>query len=61
LAHAIITLRDAGKVDPKVAAAAVFDLSEGESSAVFISPTAKSVAVSAGDSRTPAGLLVAVE
>jgi hypothetical protein len=60
LAHAIITLRDAGKVDPKVAAAAVFDLSEGESSAVFISSTAESIAVSAGDSRTPAGLLVAV-
>lgn len=32
LAQAVIALKDAGKVDPKVAAVAVFDLSEGASS-----------------------------
>ena len=37
LAQAILKLRDAGQVPADVAAAAVFDLSEGESSAVFIS------------------------
>ena len=60
LARAIIALRDAGKVDPKIAAVAVFDLSEGDSSAVFISSIAEAIGVSAGDSRTPAGLYVAV-
>lgn len=60
LALAITALRDTGKVDPKVAAAAVFDLSDGDSSAVFISSVAESIGVSVGDSRTPAGLFVAV-
>lgn len=60
LAQAIVTLKDAGKIDPKVAAAAVFDLSDGDSSAVFISSVAEAIGVSAGESRTPAGLLVAV-
>lgn len=58
MARAIIALRDAGKIDPKVAAVAMFDLSEGTISAVFISSIAESIAVSAGDARTPAGLFV---
>lgn len=58
LAQAVIALRDAGRVDPKVAAVAVFDLSEGDSSALFISSIAESIGVSAGDTRTPSGLFV---
>ena len=59
LARAIVAMRGAGGVEPGVAAAAVFDLSE-VGSAVFVSSVAESIAVSAGDARTPAGLLVAV-
>jgi SEC-C motif len=59
LARAILKLRDAGRVHPEVAAAAVFDLSEGESSAVFISSVAEAIGVATGDSRTPSGLIVA--
>lgn len=58
LAHAIIALRDAGRIDSKVAAAATFDLAGGTSSAVFISSVAESIAVSAGDTHTPAGLII---
>jgi hypothetical protein len=58
LAHAIVEYRNAGKVDPKVAAVAVFDLSDGTDSAVLISSIAESIGVSTGDARTPAGLLV---
>ena len=43
LAHAIVALKDVGKVDARVAAAAIFDLSEGESSAVFISSVAEAI------------------
>jgi hypothetical protein len=58
LARAVIDYRNAGKIDPKVAAVAVFDLSEGTSSAVLTSAIAESIGVSTGDTRTPAGLLV---
>jgi hypothetical protein len=58
LARAILDYRDAGNVDPKVAAVAVFDLSDGTDSAVLISSIAESIGVSTGDTRTPAGLLV---
>ncbi|MGB9112579.1 MAG: SEC-C metal-binding domain-containing protein [Acidimicrobiales bacterium] len=59
IAQAIVALKDKGTIDKKVAAVAVFDLSDGERSAVFISSVAESLAVSAGECRTPAGLLVA--
>jgi hypothetical protein len=58
LARAVVECRNAGKVDPKVAAVAVFDLSDGTNSAVLISSIAESIGVSTGDTRTPAGLLV---
>jgi SEC-C motif len=58
LARAIIDYRNAGNIDPKVAAVAVFDLSDGTDSAVLISSIAESIGVSTGDTRTPAGLLV---
>lgn len=58
LARVVVALRDAGRIDPQVAAAAIFDLSEGESSAVFISSVAESIGVAAGDSATPSGLIV---
>lgn len=59
LAQAIVALKDKAMIDKRVAAVAVFDLSDGERSAVFISSVAESLAVSAGECRTPAGLLVA--
>ena len=58
LARAVVECRNAGKVDPKVAAVAVFDLSDGTSSAVFVSSIAEAIWVSSGNARTPAGLLV---
>jgi hypothetical protein len=59
LAQAVIALRDAGKVAPKLAAAAVFELSDGAGSAFLLSSIAQSIAVWAGDARTPTGLVVA--
>ena len=58
LARAVVECRNAGKVDPKVAAVAVFDLSDGTSSAVFVSSIAEAIWVSSGNARTAAGLLV---
>lgn len=58
LARAVIALRDAGKVPPKVAAAAVFKLSGGAGSDFLLSSIAQSIAVWTGDARTPAGLTV---
>lgn len=59
LARAVASLRDAGRVDAKLAAAAIVDLAEGRRSLLFVGSVARSIAVSSGHSRTPAGLLVA--
>jgi len=58
LVDAVITLRDQGRISSKLAAVALFDL-DGETSALFISSVAESIAVLGGDQRTPTGLLVA--
>jgi hypothetical protein len=58
LAQAVVTLRDKGRISSRLAAVALFDL-DGETSALFISSVAESIAVLGGDQRTPTGLLVA--
>ena len=58
LAHAVIALRDQGRIRSKLAAIAVFELDRPESS-FFISSVAESIAVLAGEQRTPTGLVVA--
>jgi hypothetical protein len=54
----VITLRDQGRIPATLAALAVFSL-DRERSTFFLSSVAESIAVMAGDKRTPAGLLVA--
>ncbi len=58
LARAVVILRDAGKISKRLAALAVIEL-DTEVSAFFRSSVAESLAVLAGDQRTPSGLLVA--
>ncbi|HEY3843617.1 MAG TPA: hypothetical protein VGL48_10240 [Acidimicrobiales bacterium] len=58
LARAVLALRDQGSVPKKLAALAVLEL-DRKTSTFFISSVAESIAVLAGDQRTPSGLLVA--
>jgi len=58
LAEAVLRLRDQGQIKPKFAAIAVFELDRPES-VLFRSSVAESLAVLAGEQRTPAGLLLA--
>ena len=58
LARAVIALRDQGRIPPDLAATAVLEL-DGRVSTFFLSSVAESLAVLAGDRRTPAGILVA--
>jgi len=58
LARAVVELRALGCIPAKLAALAVLEL-DREESTFFISSVAESIAVLAGDRRTPAGLLVA--
>ena len=58
LARAVVILRDAAKISKKLAALAMIEL-DCEDSAFFTSSVAESLAVLAGDQRTPSGLLVA--
>ncbi len=58
LAEAVLRLRDQGQITRKFAAMAVLELDRPES-LVFRSSVAESLAILAGDQRTPAGLLVA--
>jgi hypothetical protein len=58
LARAVVILRDAGKISKRLAALAVIEL-DTEDSAFVRSSVAESLAVLAGDQRTPSGLLVA--
>jgi hypothetical protein len=58
LARAVISLRDQGRITPRLAGVAVLEL-DGKESTLFLSSVAESLAVLAGDRSTPAGLLVA--
>jgi hypothetical protein len=58
LAQAVLALRDEGRIPSDLAAAAVLEL-DGKESSLFLSSVAESLAVLAGDRRTPAGILVA--
>lgn len=58
LAEAVLRLRDEGQITPKFAAMAVLELDRPES-LLFRSSVAESLAVLAGEQRTPAGLLLA--
>jgi len=58
LGRAVVILRDAGRISKKVAAVAIIELDRADS-AFFISSVAESIAVLAGDQRTPSGLVVA--
>jgi len=58
LALAVIALRDQGRISPKLAAMAVFELDRPEST-LFLSSVAESIGVLAGQQRTPTGLVVA--
>jgi hypothetical protein len=58
LARAVVILRDAGRISKKVAALAIIEL-DREYSAFFTSSVAESIAVVAGEQRTPSGLVVA--
>jgi hypothetical protein len=58
LAQAVIALREEGRISPKLAAIAVFELDRPESS-LFVSSVAESIGILAGRERTPTGLLVA--
>jgi len=58
LAHAVIALRDKGRVPVKLAAVAILEL-DREVSTLLLSAVAESISVLAGDQRTPTGLLVA--
>jgi Predicted metal-binding protein related to the C-terminal domain of SecA len=58
LARAVLSLRDAGRIDAHVAAVAIIDLGTRRS-ALFQSSAVQGLAVSVGAARTPSGLLVA--
>ena len=58
LAEAVLKLRDQGQIKRKFAAMAVIELDRPESM-TFRSSVAESLAVLAGEQRTPAGLLLA--
>jgi hypothetical protein len=58
LAHAVVRLRDDGHIPSRLAALAILEL-DREYSALFHSSVAQSLAVLAGEERTPTGLLVA--
>jgi len=60
LARAVVILRDAGTISKRLAALAIVEL-DREDSAFFISSVAQSLAILAGDRRTPSGLLVAAQ
>ena len=58
LAEAVLRLRDQGQIQRKFAAMAVLEIDRPESM-LFRSSVAESLAVLAGEQRTPAGLLLA--
>jgi hypothetical protein len=58
LAHAVVALRDQGRISAELAAVAVLEL-DRPVSMLLLSSIAESISVLAGDCCTPAGLLVA--
>ncbi len=58
LARAVLALRDAGRVAPRVAALALVDL-EGGGEALLTASLIQAAAIAVGAARTPGGLLVA--
>jgi len=58
LARAVVRLRDDGRIPSRLAALAILEL-DREYSTLFRSSVAQSLAVLAGEERTPTGLLVA--
>ncbi|MGH3105006.1 MAG: SEC-C metal-binding domain-containing protein [Gaiellaceae bacterium] len=58
LARAVIALRDARRIEPQIAAAAIVDL-EGGSRSFLGAALVEAAAVAAGVARTPCGLVVA--
>jgi len=59
LARAVLALRDRNRIDPKVAAAALIELSAPKSQRLVSSAVVQAAAVVVGDVATPGGLLVA--
>ncbi|MGI8983504.1 MAG: hypothetical protein ACR2HM_03060 [Acidimicrobiales bacterium] len=59
MARALIELRDRGRIDPKVTAAALIELSEPKLQRLVSSAVAEAAGVLLGDVATPSGLLVA--
>jgi hypothetical protein len=57
LARAVLSLREAGRIDGRLAAVAIIDL-WAQRSALFQSSVVQGLAVSVGAARTPSGLLV---
>jgi glycine/D-amino acid oxidase-like deaminating enzyme len=57
LARGALSLRDAGRIDPQLAAMAIIDLWTRRS-ALFHASVVQALAVAVGAARTPAGLLV---
>jgi hypothetical protein len=57
LARVVLSLRDGGRIDPRLAAVAVIDLCTRRS-ALFRSSVIQALALSVGAARTPSGLLV---
>jgi hypothetical protein len=58
LARAVVALREAGRLDRKLAAAALVDLASS-SHELFAASLLEAAAVRAGIARTPSGLLLA--
>lgn len=59
LARAVLALRDAGRIDPKVAAVALIELSDPELDRLVASAVLESACVMVGEVATPSGLRVA--
>jgi hypothetical protein len=58
LARAVLALRDAGRIPPRLAALALLDL-EGGGRALLSASLLRAAAIATGQARTPGGLLVA--
>ena len=56
LAGAVVTLRDAGRIDPKLAAIALVDLERSQT--LLAASLLEAAAIATGQARTPGGLIV---
>jgi len=59
LARAVLTLRDRGRIDPKVAAVALIELSAPKLQRLVSSAVVQAAGVVVGEVATPSGLLIA--